>query len=50
MVHDGTGRAIAAGEAVGVDDHGRLLVREAGGIVPVVAGEVTLRGSGSSAQ
>jgi len=49
-VHDGTGRAVAVGEAVGVDNHGRLLVRDAGGIVPVVAGEVTLRHPGASVQ
>ncbi len=50
MVHDGTGRMVAAGEAVGVDDDGRLLVRDASGIVPVVAGEVTLRAPGGSSQ
>lgn len=49
MVHDGTGCTIASGEAVGVDDDGRLLVRDANGIVPVVAGEVTLRPPGPSA-
>lgn len=47
-VRDGAGRIIAAGEAVGVDNGGRLLVRDASGIVPVVAGEVTLRQPGGS--
>ncbi|MDO8950189.1 MAG: biotin--[acetyl-CoA-carboxylase] ligase [Actinomycetota bacterium] len=48
VVRDGTGRIVAAGESVGVDDAGRLLVRDASGIVPVVAGEVTLRQPGGS--
>lgn len=50
MVRDATGRTIAAGETVGIDDTGRLLVRDASGTVPVVAGEVTLRPPGASSK
>jgi BirA family biotin operon repressor/biotin-[acetyl-CoA-carboxylase] ligase len=42
-VSDGTGKAVVAGEVVGVDGMGRLLVHDDRGTVPVVAGEVTLR-------
>jgi BirA family transcriptional regulator, biotin operon repressor / biotin---[acetyl-CoA-carboxylase] ligase len=43
-VSDMLGEVRAQGEALGVDDEGRLLVRGAGGAVAaVVAGEVTLR-------
>lgn len=42
-VSDAGGRVIAAGPAVGIDAQGRLLVEDAGGIVPISSGEVTLR-------
>ena len=42
-VSEMTGGVRAAGIVEGVDDEGRLLVREAGGVVAVSAGEVTLR-------
>lgn len=39
------GQVLADGLCIGVDDQGRLLVRSpAGDVVPVVAGDVTLRG------
>ncbi|MDI6842877.1 MAG: biotin--[acetyl-CoA-carboxylase] ligase [Anaerosomatales bacterium] len=44
--HDSAGVVIAAGEAMGVDGMGRLLVRTATGPVPIVAGEVTLAPAG----
>lgn len=43
-VSDSHGRVLAAGPVEGIDQVGRLLVRTAGGLVPVVAGDVTLRG------
>ncbi len=47
-VRDGEGEVVVSGVVAGVDDLGRLLVRHAEGIVPVVAGEVTLRESEGS--
>jgi len=49
LVHDGTDRVIAAGAVAGVDDGGRLLVRDDSGITAVAAGEVTLRAPEGSA-
>jgi len=42
-VRDADGRVLADGRAVGVDDEGRLLVEDSGALVPVAAGDVTLR-------
>lgn len=42
-VRDMHGEVVAAGDAIGVDDNARLLVQTPAGIVPVTAGEVTLR-------
>lgn len=42
-VSDSHGRVLAAGPVEGVDQVGRLLVRTPDGLVPVVAGDVTLR-------
>jgi BirA family transcriptional regulator, biotin operon repressor / biotin---[acetyl-CoA-carboxylase] ligase len=45
VVRDAMGQERAAGEVLGVDDEGRLLVRgEDGAVQQVLAGEVTLRG------
>jgi BirA family biotin operon repressor/biotin-[acetyl-CoA-carboxylase] ligase len=43
VVRDLTGAVVADGVVEGVDDRARLLVRGPGGVVAVVAGEVTLR-------
>ena len=42
-VSDAGGRVIASGAALGIDAQGRLLVGDAGGVVPISSGEVTLR-------
>ena len=42
-VSDAAGRVIAEGEVRGIDTVGRLLVATEAGVVPVVAGDVTLR-------
>lgn len=42
-VSDAAGRLIADGEVAGIDAVGRLLVSTSTGVVPVVAGDVTLR-------
>ena len=42
-VRDLLGEVRSEGVVQGVDDEGRLLVRGASGVTPVVAGEVTLR-------
>lgn len=50
-VSDSNGRVLAAGTASGIDAQGRLLVDTGDGIVPIAAGDVTLRrdGAGSHA-
>lgn len=45
-VRDTEGRVIATGRAAGIDGEGRLLVEDSGALVPVAAGDVTLRGPG----
>ncbi|NTU72375.1 MAG: biotin--[acetyl-CoA-carboxylase] ligase [Coriobacteriia bacterium] len=46
-VRDMTGAVKATGTAMGVDDEGRLLVATLSGVVPIAAGEVTLREPGA---
>jgi BirA family biotin operon repressor/biotin-[acetyl-CoA-carboxylase] ligase len=49
-VRDAEGRVIVDGRAVGIDDEGRLLLEASGALVPVAAGDVTLRGPGGGAE
>jgi len=42
-VGDAAGRTVADGRACGIDAQGRLLVETATGVVPIAAGDVTLR-------
>lgn len=42
-VSDAAGRVIAEGSVSGIDAQGRLLVETAAGVVPIAAGDVTLR-------
>jgi BirA family biotin operon repressor/biotin-[acetyl-CoA-carboxylase] ligase len=42
-VSDAAGRVVAQGEVTGIDAQGRMLVATPGGVVPVAAGDVTLR-------
>ncbi len=43
VVRNAQGDEVASGRAEGVDGEGRLLVADSGAVIPVVAGEVTLR-------
>lgn len=45
---EATGRVIATGTAAGIDAQGRLLIDTGTGIVPVAAGDVTLRRDGAT--
>ena len=45
VISDLSGAVRASGEALGVDDVGRLLVVDGEGVRAVASGEVTLRGS-----
>jgi BirA family biotin operon repressor/biotin-[acetyl-CoA-carboxylase] ligase len=42
-VSDAAGRVIAQGEVTGIDAQGRMLIATPAGVVPVAAGDVTLR-------
>ena len=42
-VSDAAGRLLAQGKVAGIDALGRLLVATEAGVVPIVAGDVTLR-------
>lgn len=46
-ISDAAGRVLVAGRVAGIDAQGRLLVDSGDGIVPVAAGDVTLRRDGA---
>jgi BirA family biotin operon repressor/biotin-[acetyl-CoA-carboxylase] ligase len=47
-ISDAAGRVLVAGRVAGIDGQGRLLVDSGDGIVPVAAGDVTLRRDGAA--
>jgi BirA family biotin operon repressor/biotin-[acetyl-CoA-carboxylase] ligase len=49
-VSDAAGRAVVQGSVQGIDAQGRLLVSGGSGVVPVAAGDVTLRAPGTTGQ